>query len=92
MAILNEFPSWDTSTFAERLTGAGKQIVITTSEDDRTNPPVMQRWWAAQLPGAQLLHCRVGFGHLHAVDTGVNDELLRRMMGMAPNPNFQAVS
>jgi hypothetical protein len=36
------------------LAGPGR-VVVTTAPDDTTNPPQMQAWVAARIPGAQLL-------------------------------------
>ncbi len=36
------------------LAGPGR-VVVTTAPDDTTNPPQMQEWVVAQIPGAQLL-------------------------------------
>jgi hypothetical protein len=89
MAILNEFMPWGTRKLAAKLTNAGKSIVVTSAKDDSTSSPVMQEWCIDQLPGAKLMQCRMGWGHLHPVDTGVSLELLRRTTGKSPNSDFQ---
>jgi pimeloyl-ACP methyl ester carboxylesterase len=89
MAILNEYMAWDTKAFAAKLAAAGKKIIVTSSPDDSTNPPIMQEWWIGELPGAELMQCRSGWGHLHVVDFGVAEELFRRMMGKMGNDKFQ---
>ena len=90
MAILNENVPFDTKAFAEKLAGTmGKKIIITTAADDTTNPPIMQHWWVKNMPGAELMECRAGFGHMHPVDTGVSLELLSRMTGKPANNKFQ---
>jgi len=87
MAILNEDVPFDTKTLAAKM--QGKKIIITSAADDTTNPPIMQTWWQEQLPGSELMQCKVGFGHMHCVDTGVMTELFRRMIGEEANVHFQ---
>eukprot|EP00947_MAST-08B_sp_MAST-8B-sp1_P002993 g2993.t1 len=81
MSILNEDVPFDTHALGTALTAQGRKIIITTSPDDTTNPPIMQRWWADHLPGAELMHVPAGWGHMHGVATGVQAELLKRMVG-----------
>lgn len=48
------------------LTQRGIRFWVTTTPDDTTNPPSMQRWWRDGVPGADLLEFEAGWGHLHA--------------------------
>lgn len=48
-----------------RVTARGAPVLISTSADDTTNPPRVQRWWAEGIPGARLLERPTGWGHLH---------------------------
>uniref|UniRef100_A0A7S2AEL8 Uncharacterized protein n=1 Tax=Alexandrium andersonii TaxID=327968 RepID=A0A7S2AEL8_9DINO len=47
------------------LTEAGCSIAITSSDDDTTNPPAMQRWFQSQVPGSSIMRFSNGWGHLH---------------------------
>ena len=85
MAILNEDVPFDPFALAKALRHRGRKMVIASSVDDTTNPPIMQEWWAKNLPGSELMHVSAGWGHLHIVGDGVTHELLRRMRGKAPN-------
>jgi pimeloyl-ACP methyl ester carboxylesterase len=58
------------------LTRRGLKFWITTAPDDGTNPPPMQRWWAREIPGSELLHFSAGWGHLHAFTPDNLDYLL----------------
>merc|ERR1719291_629446 len=58
------------------LTRRGLNFWITTSPDDGTNPPPMQRWWAREVPGSELLHFDAGWGHIHAFTPENLDYLL----------------
>eukprot|EP00811_Abedinium_folium_P035477 NODE_8266_length_1509_cov_7.659913.p1 GENE.NODE_8266_length_1509_cov_7.659913~~NODE_8266_length_1509_cov_7.659913.p1 ORF type:complete len:373 (-),score=111.02 NODE_8266_length_1509_cov_7.659913:269-1387(-) len=49
----------------ESVTARGVRFGITTSKDDTTNPPAMQRWFHREVPGSELVHVPDGWGHLH---------------------------
>ena len=49
----------------QKLTETGHAFGITSASDDTTNPPLMQKWFHASVPGAVWLEFEVGWGHLH---------------------------
>lgn len=80
MAVQNQDPPFDVKELG-KMTAKGAKFIISTSPDDTTNPPVMQKWWVDQIPGAELMHCEEGWGHMHGVAEGFWLELFGRMIG-----------
>ena len=80
MVVLNQDVPFPVKELA-KVTSGGRKFVISTAPDDTTNPPNMQQWWADCVPGPELMHCEVGWGHLHATKEDFSMKLFKRMMG-----------
>merc|ERR1711971_713752 len=65
MHLITEGIPFSLQELGEKLALRGVRLGITTAPDDTTNPPVMQQWFHAQIPGSNLLHFDRGWGHLH---------------------------
>ena len=74
--IVDDVPFDLKTGVADPVIGAGARIGITTSPDDTTNPPAMQRWFHSQLPGSELVHFEPGWGHLHLLNVKNFDRAL----------------
>jgi len=56
------------------------KILITSSPDDKTNPPKANQWFSNQIPGSKLLTMKPGWGHLHCVFPAVIESTWWEMM------------
>eukprot|EP00468_Gymnochlora_sp_CCMP2014_P008591 CAMPEP_0167749848 /NCGR_PEP_ID=MMETSP0110_2-20121227/5646_1 /TAXON_ID=629695 /ORGANISM="Gymnochlora sp., Strain CCMP2014" /LENGTH=382 /DNA_ID=CAMNT_0007635069 /DNA_START=55 /DNA_END=1203 /DNA_ORIENTATION=+ len=52
------------SSIAER----NRKVIITTSSDDTTNPPIFHQWFHVQIPGSRMLTFEPGYGHVHLLE------------------------
>jgi pimeloyl-ACP methyl ester carboxylesterase len=80
--IVDDTP-FDLAHFGQ-LTQRGVQFWITTSSDDTTNPPSMQRWWRDGVPGSELLEFGAGWGHMHAFPPDNLDTIFAHVASVAP--------
>ena len=60
---------------------AGNAFVLSSSPDDTTNPPAMQRYYRDNIPGARIIEREPGFGHLHGAVPGCFETIFKEMMG-----------
>ena len=58
----------------------GFKFIITSSNDDTTNPPQMQRYWANSIKGAEIMSRPDGWGHIHFTVPGCAADLFKRML------------
>eukprot|EP00941_MAST-03F_sp_MAST-3F-sp1_P001229 g1229.t1 len=79
MATINQdlpFPNHELNFISEK----GLKFVLTSSNDDTTNPPAMQRYWAETIKGVEIIQRDVGYGHLHGTVPGCFDEIFKQMI------------
>lgn len=61
------------------------RVLVTTAPDDTTNPPEMQEWFAAQIPGSELMKFDPGYGHCHFIIPDAYERALAAIITRNPH-------